>query len=244
MTSCVQVYHLASVRLRDLCVKLDISSELRRKIWTCFEYSVVHCTELLMDRHLDQLLMCAVYVMAKVETSVQFLFGPAPPYRPPGLAAPPPPQQEPPSSPSPSCVEEERGDLIHFYNNVYIKQMRLFALRYSPSSPSAGVDSPSLCPYPTLRMGSPRRMLLSSKHSIYISPHKTGSAPSPSTPRDKIYYYICSSPPTMIRTGETPTRKRSMALEDEASPKRVCPDNHSALLRRLQDVANDRSSSH
>lgn len=48
----------------------------------------------------------------------------------------------------------------------------------------------------------------------------------------------------MIRTGETPTRKRSMALEEESSPKRVCPDNHSALLRRLQDVANDRSSSH
>lgn len=61
-----QVYHLASVRLRDLCTKLDISSELRRRIWTCFEFSLVHCTELMMDRHLDQLLMCAVYVMAKV----------------------------------------------------------------------------------------------------------------------------------------------------------------------------------
>lgn len=49
----------------------------------------------------------------------------------------------------------------------------------------------------------------------------------------------------MIRTGETPTRKRSLPLgEDDTSPKRVCPDNHSALLRRLQDVANDRSSSH
>lgn len=54
------------MRLRDLCASLDISSELRRKIWTCFEYSLVHCTELMKDRHLDQLLMCAVYVMAKV----------------------------------------------------------------------------------------------------------------------------------------------------------------------------------
>uniref|UniRef100_A0A3B4XRW9 Retinoblastoma-like protein 2 n=1 Tax=Seriola lalandi dorsalis TaxID=1841481 RepID=A0A3B4XRW9_SERLL len=291
-----KVYHLASVRLRDLCAKLDISSELRRKIWTCFEYSLVHCTDLMMDRHLDQLLMCAVYVMAKVtkedksfqnimkcyrsqpQASSNSFFkmkrkkrqrnhiqslssvylsrtsggdnSPVPirssstlPAPQPG-SAPSTPNKNPSSS---SSAEEERGDLIHFYNNVYIKQMRLFALRYSPSSPS----SPSLCPYPTLRIGSPRRMLLSSKHSIYISPHKTGSAPSPTTPRDKIYYYICSSPPnrlqeinSMIRTGETPTRKRSMPLEDETSPKRVCPDNHSALLRRLQDVANDRSSSH
>lgn len=64
-----QVYHLASVRLRDLCVKLDISTDLRRKTWTCFEYSLVHCTELMMNRHLDQLLMCAIYVMAKVRES-------------------------------------------------------------------------------------------------------------------------------------------------------------------------------
>ncbi|XP_008300641.1 retinoblastoma-like protein 2 [Stegastes partitus] len=312
-----KVYHLASVRLRDLCAKLDISSELRRKIWTCFEYSLVHCTEMMMDRHLDQLLMCAVYVMAKVtkeDKSFQNIMkcyrtqpqassnvyrsvlisarrrrhsvsndankpnssadagqdpaggdiSPVPirssstlPGPQPGSAPSTPTNasSKTSSSAAASCTvgdgEEERGDLIHFYNNVYIKQMRHFALRYSLSSPSAGVESPPLCPYPTLRTGSPRRMLLSSKHSIYISPHKTGSALTPTTPRDKIYYYICSSPPnrlqeinSMIRTGETPTRKRSMAMEEETSPKRVCPDNHSALLRRLQDVANDRSSSH
>ncbi|XP_040894043.1 retinoblastoma-like protein 2 isoform X2 [Toxotes jaculatrix] len=306
-----KVYHLASVRLRDLCAKLDISSELRRKIWTCFEYSLVHCTDLMMDRHLDQLLMCAVYVMAKVTKEDRSFQNIMKCYRtqpqassnvyrsvlisgrrscsgsndankqnsatdssldPGGDNSPVPirssstlPAPQPGSAPSTptntsykntssSTVgdgEEERGDLIHFYNNVYVKQMRLFALKYSPNSPSAGVESPSLCPYPTLRMGSPRRMLLSSKHSIYISPHKTGFTPTSTTPRDKISYYICSSPPnrlqeinSMIRTGETPSRKRSMALEDETSPKRVCPDNHSALLRRLQDVANDRSSSH
>ncbi|RMC09092.1 hypothetical protein DUI87_14098 [Hirundo rustica rustica] len=61
-----KVYHLASVRLRDLCAKLDVCDELRKKIWTCFEYSLVHCPEIMMDRHLDQLLMCAIYVMTKV----------------------------------------------------------------------------------------------------------------------------------------------------------------------------------
>ncbi|XP_029283432.1 retinoblastoma-like protein 2, partial [Cottoperca gobio] len=296
-----KVYHLASVRLRDLCVKLDISSDLRRKIWTCFEFSLVHCTQLMMDRHLDQLLMCAVYVMAKVtkedksfqnimkcyrtqpqassnvyrsvlisgrrnkhthsaaETSPDAAGDLSPlPVRSSSTLPAPQPGSAPStptntsnktSSPSVADGEEERGDLIHFYNNVYIKQMRPFALRYSASSPSAGLETPTLCPYPTLRTGSPRRMLLSSKHSIYISPHKTGSAP---TPRDKIYYYICSSPPnrlqeinSMIRSGETASKKRcGAALEDETSAKRVCPDNHSALLRRLQDVANDRSSSH
>ncbi|XP_003787848.1 retinoblastoma-like protein 1, partial [Otolemur garnettii] len=61
-----KVYHLASARLRDLCLKLDVSNELRRKIWTCFEFTLVHCPDLMKDRHLDQLLLCAFYIMAKV----------------------------------------------------------------------------------------------------------------------------------------------------------------------------------
>ena len=36
------------------------------RIWTCFEHSVVENNDMLRDRHVDQLLMCAVYVMAKV----------------------------------------------------------------------------------------------------------------------------------------------------------------------------------
>ncbi|XP_036431860.1 retinoblastoma-like protein 2 isoform X1 [Colossoma macropomum] len=306
-----KVYHLASVRLRDLCVKLDISTELRRKIWTCFEYSLVHCTELMMDRHLDQLLMCAIYVMTKVtkeDKSFQNIMkcyrsqpqasssvyrsvlisrrkrrhsgnsennnrqtspseggheqaagsGDSSPMsmRSSSTLPIPQPSSAPstpthiPGAPPEQEEEEERGDLIRFYNHIYIKQIKHFALRYSSNLPKAGAETPPLCPYPLLRIGSPRRVLLSQNHSIYISPHKSNS---PLTPRDKIFYYISSSPSnrlreinSMIRTGETPTKKRSMALEEEQqSPaKRLCQENQTALLRRLQDVANDRNSSH
>lgn len=73
----LQVYHLASVRLRDLCWKLDISADLRGKIWTCFEHALIHCTELMRGRHLDQLLLCSVYIMSKVRKqtrNLQLLF--------------------------------------------------------------------------------------------------------------------------------------------------------------------------
>uniref|UniRef100_A0A673H969 Retinoblastoma-like protein 2 n=1 Tax=Sinocyclocheilus rhinocerous TaxID=307959 RepID=A0A673H969_9TELE len=270
-----QVYHLASVRLRDLCAKLDISTDLRRKIWTCFEYSLVHCTDLMMDRHLDQLLMCAIYVMTKVtkedksfqnimkcyrsqpqaSSSVSVTSAHVPVSMRSNSTLPIPQPSSTPSTPTrapgvPQEQEEERGDLICFYNNVYIKQIKQFALRYSSNSPKNGAEAPPLCPYPSVRIGSPRRVLLSHNHSIYISPHKTGS---PITPRDRIFYYVSSSPSnrlreinSMIRTGETPTKKRSIALEEEQqSPaKRLCQENQTALLRRLQDVANDRSSSH
>ncbi|XP_072574453.1 retinoblastoma-like protein 2 isoform X1 [Paramormyrops kingsleyae] len=302
-----KVYHLASVRLRDMCIKLDISSELRRKIWTCFEYSLVHCTELMLDRHLDQLLMCAVYITAKVtkedksfqnimrcyrtqpqanssvyrsvlisgrsrshsgssehdgrqtspgESGTRERNGSPVPVRSSSTLPTPRPESAPATparltgAPTGTQEEEEHGDLISFYNSVYVKQMRSFALRYSSGSwATQGAEAPPLSPYPSLRTGSPRRVLLSHNYSIYISPHKNDS---PLSPRDKIFYYISTSPSkrlreinSMIKTGETPTKKRSMALEDGGglSPaKRLCQENQTALLRRLQDVANDRGS--
>ncbi|UYV63281.1 RBL1 [Cordylochernes scorpioides] len=64
---CGQVYHLAGVRLRDLCERLGVTSEeMRQKIWTCLEHSIVSHTELMKGRHLDQLIMCSVYIISKV----------------------------------------------------------------------------------------------------------------------------------------------------------------------------------
>lgn len=60
-------YNLAAVRMDDLCNKLEIADvELKRRIWTVFEQSIRNVTDLMRDRHLDQLLMCTVYVICKV----------------------------------------------------------------------------------------------------------------------------------------------------------------------------------
>lgn len=52
--------------MNHLCSELGINTvDLQRKIWTVFEYSI-RFTDLMKNRHLDQLLMCAVYVICKV----------------------------------------------------------------------------------------------------------------------------------------------------------------------------------
>ena len=53
--------------MRDLCDKLSIDNELFRMMWTCLEYTLVNHIELMQERHLDQLIMCAIYVIAKVK---------------------------------------------------------------------------------------------------------------------------------------------------------------------------------
>lgn len=60
-------YHLAFVRLQDLCKNLNIEDEVLRKIWTCFQQSIVNfVVDLMKGRHLDQIIMCCVYVISKV----------------------------------------------------------------------------------------------------------------------------------------------------------------------------------
>ncbi|TDH13568.1 hypothetical protein EPR50_G00034730 [Perca flavescens] len=281
-----KVYHLASVRLRDLCVKLDISSELRGKIWTCFEHALVHCTGLMRDRHIDQLLLCSVYIVSKItkEThtfhdimkcyrsqpqasshvyrSVLLRHTPTEQVTDENMEVDPVSGGESAEKPNPvsgeanpdQSGEEERGDLIQFYNNVFVLKMKSFALRYATHDNRA--DAPPLSPFPSVRAQplSPRRV--SQRHSLYVSPHKNSAGCL--TPNS--YTYRINSSPSkelsdinrMIRQGSG-GRKRAFNMEGDVmmssacdSPsKRACPENGSSpdvLLKRLQDVVSERQS--
>ncbi|XP_036178245.1 retinoblastoma-like protein 1 isoform X1 [Myotis myotis] len=273
-----KVYHLASVRLRDLCLKLDVSNELRRKIWTCFEFTLVHCPDLMKDRHLDQLLLCAFYIMAKVTKEERTFQEIMKSYR-----------NQPQANShvyrsvllksipreivtynkkvndfemtdcdledvtkTPDCssapVREERGDLIKFYNTIYVGRVKSFALKYDLSNQDHMMEAPPLSPFPHIKQqpGSPRR--ISQQHSVYVSPHKNGSG---LTPRTALLYKFNGSPSkslkdinNMIRQGEQRTKKRAIAIDGDAeSPaKRLCQENDDVLLKRLQDVVSERAN--
>ncbi|KAF7711357.1 retinoblastoma-like protein 1 [Silurus meridionalis] len=271
-----KVYHLASVRLRDLCLKLDISAELRGKIWTCFEQSLVHCTDLMMDRHLDQLLLCAVYIVSKISKEEHTFQDIMKCYRSQPQASshiyrsvllrkgiheqqaddrmevdPPTDQtnaRTDQSAKSDSDSDEERGDLIQFYNSVYVMKMKSFAVRYAHPAADSRVDAPPLSPFPSLRAQplSPRR--ISQRHSLYLSPHKNGSCLKPSS----AYTYKFTGSPSkelsdinrMIRQGSV-SKKRAFTMEGdetESPTKRLSQESEDVLLKRLQDVVTERAN--
>ncbi|XP_013817010.1 retinoblastoma-like protein 1 isoform X3 [Apteryx mantelli] len=277
-----KVYHLASVRLRDLCLKLDVSNDLRRKIWTCFEFTLVHCTDLMKDRHLDQLLLCAFYIMAKVTKEERTFQDIMKSYR-----------NQPQAnshvyrsvllrnisadvlldknanqdvemtddtsmktcSSSRSATEnssesgtEERGDLIKFYNAVYVGRVKSFALKYDITNQDHVIEAPPLSPFPSIKQQpvSPRR--ISQQHSVYVSPHKNGAC---LTPRTALLYKFNGSPSkslkdinNMIKQGEQRSKKRAITIDsDTESPtKRLCQENDDVLLKRLQDVVSERAN--
>ncbi|XP_036100889.1 retinoblastoma-like protein 1 isoform X2 [Molossus molossus] len=145
-------------------------------------------------------------------------------------------------------VREERGDLIKFYNTVYVGRVKSFALKYDLSNQDHMMEAPPLSPFPHIKQqpGSPRR--ISQQHSIYVSPHKNGSG---LTPRTALLYKFNGSPSkslkdinNMIRQGEQRTKKRAIAIDGDAeSPaKRLCQENDDVLLKRLQDVVSERAN--
>nr|XP_045012616.1 retinoblastoma-like protein 1 isoform X3 [Jaculus jaculus] len=153
---------------------------------------------------------------------------------------------------TPNCssgpMRQERGDLIKFYNTIYVGRVKSFALKYDLSHQDYLVDAPPLSPFPHIKQqpGSPRR--ISQQHAVYVSPHKSGPG---LTPRSALLYKFSGSPSkslkdinNMIRQGEQRTKKRVLAISGDAgSPaKRLCQENDDVLLKRLQDVVSERAN--
>lgn len=316
-----KVYHLASVRLRDLCERLDVDSRLRSQMWTCFEHTVMEHPSLLMDRHLDQVIMCCVYVMAKVtqkDRSFQDIMrcyrlqpqaqshvyrsvllvgrrrhssgesshsskndeassSSSPVNLPtddkkqtekvamirststlPGAT---PGSQPPTPTPTSNAAAgfdfdenpEDRGDLIKFYNKVFVNKTKGFALKFSSHNQEKKSDTPLLSPLPAVRShpSSPRRRV-STKHAVYVSPHKCHTPTL--TPQSKLLYCFSRSPAKdlqainnmlTMRELSAPRSvgiKRLLQDDDISDSKKLCLGSSPVINTRLEELVAQRAS--
>ena len=68
-----KVYSLASIRSKDLCSKLQISPKVYLQVWQCIIHLLTDPLCLMCNRHLDQIIMCSVYGVCRVnELGVTF----------------------------------------------------------------------------------------------------------------------------------------------------------------------------
>ncbi|KAJ7376993.1 Retinoblastoma-associated protein [Desmophyllum pertusum] len=116
-----KVNQLAYHRLTSLCNKLDVDEVVRGHMWTCLEQSLRLHWQLMKDRHLDQMLLCAVYAISKVVgKEIQFKqivtsykglpFASAHVYR--------------------GAPGKEQDSIIGFYNKVYMVAMKSSILQF------------------------------------------------------------------------------------------------------------------
>ncbi|XP_072943092.1 retinoblastoma-like protein 1 isoform X2 [Epargyreus clarus] len=244
-------YSLAVVRMNDLCTRLRLADdELKRKIWTCLEHSVVHQTQLMRDRHLDQILMCAVYVICKVSNSasnpVERTFADIMRYY----------RQRPLADnhvyrsvlikQSDGEGSPERGDLINFYNKVYVQCMQNFALRFT----GRHKDECGLSPLPAGRGAaarSPAGQRVSERHQLYVKPLPAPHAAA-APPQHHLTYRFSRSPAkdlhainTMVscEVGGAAGGKRGGAEGDVVKRARLAG---AGVARKLHGLMTDRQA--
>ncbi|XP_004527252.1 retinoblastoma family protein [Ceratitis capitata] len=163
---CRKFYKLAWIRLKELCHELNLAEETHlNKLWTLFEYSITQRTELMRDRHLDQMLMCGIYLYIRVKeikcksfTDIMRFYRKQP--------------QAQSSTYREILIEPAEGDngsrpeyrdIIYFYNNIYVKKLTPYAYNFSEKKQSQNVR---LSPHPTEKQSYPRKL---SNNYIYIS---------------------------------------------------------------------------
>ncbi|PSN32145.1 hypothetical protein C0J52_22608 [Blattella germanica] len=161
------------------------------------------------------------------------------------------PVTQPPSAPptpthlagtSSTFEHEDRGDLIKFYNTIYVQKVQNFALKFSSS---AQPENLTLSPLP-LGKNQPKSPCrrVSEKHSVYIRSLETKEIPR--TPTLPLSYCFSRSPAkdlrainNMIQIDSKKVGKRLLA--DDAPDGDASPAKQPApVAKRLQNLIGDR----
>ncbi|XP_058066334.1 retinoblastoma family protein-like [Anopheles bellator] len=192
-------YAVAYARLKDLCQRLGLESpNIQMLIWTIFEHTITKCSkELMRDRHLDQLLMCAIFVTTRIkklpntfkDIMTCYLGQPQATssiYRNVFIRYKQPSEQmevearEGREERIPTCSvagasrdydREEYGDIIKFYNDIYVKIVHPFVIKYIDAYVNTDMESLFLSPMPKTQprniQKSPRQ--ISANINLYVS---------------------------------------------------------------------------
>ncbi|XP_048358478.1 retinoblastoma-associated protein [Sphaerodactylus townsendi] len=186
-----KVYCLAYIRLNNLASRLlSDHPDLIQLIWTLFHHTLQTEYELMKDRHLDQIMMCAMYGICKVK-NIDLTFKTI-------VTA----YKELPNTNQETfkCVlirEGQYDSIIVFYNLVFMQRLKTNILQYASNRP------PTLSPIPHIpqspyKSNSPLRV--PAGNNIYISPLKSPSkaserllSPNKMTPGSRILVSIGES---------------------------------------------------
>lgn len=60
-----RVLHITALQVQQLCELLRLSEDTAEKVWMVIKYILSSETILLIDRHIDQLILCSIYGVCK-----------------------------------------------------------------------------------------------------------------------------------------------------------------------------------
>lgn len=181
-----KLYRLAYTRLKMLCsYLLSVHPELEPIIWTLFQHTLQHEYELMRNRHLDQLMMSAMYAIAKVK-SVDLRFKTIVT----SYKNMPNTKQE--TFKHVLITEGNYDSIIVFYNQVFMQRLKTNILQYASPRPPTLSPIPQIPRSPYKFPNSPLRV--PGSNNVYISPMKSPRmSPGIMTPRSRMLVSIGES---------------------------------------------------
>ena len=176
-----KVRFLAAARVNEMCARLVLPEKLMRQVWGCVKHAFEAQRALMRGRHLDQLVMCSIYGVCKVnkhEITFRHIID----------------HYRKQADASPAIFRQVRmggdhppADIISFYNQLYIPSMKQFLM--------AVVAQPPLDP-PSHPATSPHRVSASAGggRDITISNPRMGSHNNTMSPMTRSLYSFGNTP--------------------------------------------------
>lgn len=199
-----KIVKLAAVRINGMVERLQLSQELRESVFCFFQKILIHRTTLFFNRHIDQVILCCFYGVAKISqlnlTFKEIIYN----YR-----------KQPHCKPQvfrsvyidwasarrTGKTGSDHVDIITFYNEVFIPGVKPLLVELSPMGTSqrdnqvteAGNNnvgqcpaSPKTSPFPSVPDMSPRKV--SAAHNVYVSPLRSSKMDALISHNSKSYY--------------------------------------------------------
>ncbi|XVE52327.1 hypothetical protein DITRI_Ditri02bG0114100 [Diplodiscus trichospermus] len=199
-----KINKLAAVRINGMIERLQLSQQIRESVYCLFQQILSQQTSLFFNRHIDQIILCCFYVVAKISqlhlTFKEIICN----YR-----------KQPQCKPEVFCnvfVDrssarrngrrgQDHVDIVTFYNEIFIPAVKPLLVELGPAGATTRTSrvseasnsnngpcpgSPKVAPFPSLPDMSPKKV--SATHNVYVSPLRTSKMDALISHSSRSYY--------------------------------------------------------
>ncbi|BFG41419.1 hypothetical protein CerSpe_276940 [Prunus speciosa] len=199
-----KIIKLAAVRINGMVERMQLSQQIRENVYRLFQQILVQRTSLFFNRHIDQIILCCFYGVAKISQlnltfrEILYNYTKQPQYKPQVFRS---VFVNWPSARRNGRPAQEHIEIIPFYNEIFIPSVKSLLVEVGPGPtttrasvvPEANNDNDAQCPgspkvssFPSLPDMSPKKV--SAAHNVYVSPLRSFKMDALISHSSKSYY--------------------------------------------------------
>ncbi|KAG2668922.1 hypothetical protein I3760_14G011600 [Carya illinoinensis] len=198
-----KITKLAAVRINGMVERLQLSQRIRENVYSIFQQILSQRTSLFFNRHIDQIILCCFYGVAKIsQLALTFReiihnYSKQPQCKPQVFRS---VFVDWSSARHNGRTSQEHVDIITFYNKIFVPAVKPLLVELSPSGTTTKTNrvpevnnndaqcpgSPKMSPFPSLPDMSPKKV--SAAHNVYVSPLRSSKMDALISHSSKSYY--------------------------------------------------------